>query len=403
MVPVMFPEAVGIRDMGTVQGFIRKTSPAALRTYCDARSITLPNDFDWTRPHPPLGKAFIAAIDKLPEQDRMRLRNDAERLTEMTDERGQAALTNVVKGRIAFDQLDGAHDRAVWAFLNTPIEFGHAEQARLADEQRRKKMWDGWVAMPDLVLKRDAESLAAFKGNIRQTFNSQHVHVDVFDRDQRSTGGVRVPVVQIVIYRDGLPTDDLVFRQQDELVRQSRRPVLEASLIYDSEGGIVEVVASDRETREELVRSMARDLMGFDLKGNRLPFKKYSLDGLLKAHSFPTDAADGIAGVEVRSLRLMPMDDQGERVTLETSAKAQRTIWEMSESRFGKANPLSGEFVCTQARLAISFHPAKPGGRGKIVSLMITMPHSCSLRDQTAREQVIGEKYLKAWNLLVDA
>ena len=388
----------------STRGFIRHTSRDALRSYFDKRGLTLPDDFDWTKSQPAIGKDLIALVGKLSESDRDRLNTDAERLTEMTDEPGQAALTNVIKGQAAFECLVSAHDRAVWAFLNMPTEFGHAEQSRFADERRRKKMWDGWVAMPDLVLKRDDKSLAVFKNSIRDQFGSHHVHVDIFDRDRRIAGGKRVPIVQIVIYRDGLPTDDLAFgTTKDELVRRSRRPVLEAALTYEPEGGVVECVASDRETREELLRGMARDLMGIDLKGNRLPFKKYRLEGLLKPHSFPTDDADGIASVEVRSLRLMPMDDQTERVFLETAAKSTRTIWEMARSHFGATDPLAGGFVCTQARLAIGFHPAKSGGRGKVISLVITMPHSCNLGDHTAREQMIGEKYLQTWKLLQDA
>ena len=389
--------------MELIQSFARKTSPAALRSYCDARHIIFPDDLDWTKPHPAFGNAFIAAAAELAEDVRSRLHGDVEQIAQLTDEPGQAALLHVVRGQPAFEEIEVAHDRAVWAFVNARIDFEHALHARSADEHRRKKMWDGWVAMPDLVVKRDVEAITAFKNNVRQKFGTRNVHVDVFDRDRRIAGGKRVAVVQITIYRDGVLTDDLVFGGADELVRQSRRTVVEASVIYDLEEGVVEAVGPDRETRDELVRSMARDLMGIDLKGNKLPFKKYRLDGLMAAQTFPTEAVDGIAGVEVRSLRLMPIDDLSERIVLETSAKATRTIWDMARSRFGATNPLSGEFVCTQARLAIKFHPSKSGGRGKVVSLVITMPHSCSLREQTAKEQVVGEKYLKAWDLLVDA
>ena len=34
-------------------------------------------------------------------------------------------------------------------------------------------------------------------------------------------------LIQIVVYSEGQPTDDLAFGQQDELVRRSRRPVVE--------------------------------------------------------------------------------------------------------------------------------------------------------------------------------
>lgn len=387
--------------MSSTRGFIRRTSRDALRSYFDKRNLRLPDDFDWTEPQPALGKALIAAIETMSDVDRTRFNIDAERVTDMADEPGQAALTNIVTDE-TFNNLKSAYDRALWVFLDVPKKFARAEQVRYADERRLKKMWDGWVAKPDLVLNRDEQSLNLFKEEIRKQFGSHHVHVDVFDRNRRVSGGSIVPVVQIAIYRDGQPTDDLAFGPEDELVRRSRRPVLEAALTYDSDSGTVEVVAGDRETREELLRCVVRDLMGIELKGNKLPFKKYRLDVLLKPHDFPTDLDDEISGVEVRSLRLMPMDEQTERVILETGAKSTRTIWDMARSHFGSADPLASGFACTQARLSIRFKPVN-GGRGKVISLAITMPHSCNLGDHTSKEQMIGEKYLNRWNLLQDA
>ena len=108
----------------------------------------MPDEIDWTKTQP--GMDIIAAIDQLSEDDRTRLNNDAERLTDMTDEPGQTALSDLIQGQPGFDLLVSAHDRAIWAFLNAPTEFGHAEQSRYADEKRLKKMWDGSrVAMPN--------------------------------------------------------------------------------------------------------------------------------------------------------------------------------------------------------------------------------------------------------------
>ena len=41
--------------------------------------------------------------------------------------------------------------------------------------------------------------------------------------------------------------------------------------------------------------------------------------------------------------------------------------------------------------------------RGRTLPLTITMPHGCNLKDQTEREQLIGEKYLREWGILRDA
>ena len=173
-------------------------------------------------------------------------------------------------------------------------------------------------------------------------------------------------------------------------------------MTYEPATGVIEVVASDRESRSEMAQFLARDLLGVEFRDEKVPMRHYDLAVLLAPHSFPTDVEDGIERVEVRQLRLMPIDAVGERVTLECLSKADRNIWTMADARLGPGNPLSGGWVATQAKLAIKFH-RKPGARrGRTLPLTITMPHGCNLKDQTEEEQVIGEKYLRRWGILVD-
>ena len=174
-------------------------------------------------------------------------------------------------------------------------------------------------------------------------------------------------------------------------------------MTYEPETGVIEVVANDRESREDMVRFLARDLLGIEFQQERLPFRQYDLSVLLQPHDFPSDSKDGIAAVEVKSLRLMPIDSVGERVTLECLRKADRSIWDMARERFGGSDPLQSGWVITQAKLAIRFHPTAGSKRGRTLPLTITMPHGCNLKDQTEREQLVGERYLRRWGILHDA
>jgi hypothetical protein len=123
---------------------------------------------------------------------------------------------------------------------------------------------------------------------------------------------------------------------------------------------------------------------------------------LQRPFAFPTDAADGIESVRVNQLRLMPLDSVGERITIESMRQASRTIWDMARERFGANDPLAGGWVATQAKLTIRFHPDAESKRGRTLPLSITMPHGCNLKDQTEREQMIGDKYLRRWGILRD-
>jgi hypothetical protein len=198
----------------------------------------------------------------------------------------------------------------------------------------------------------------------------------------------------VSVYREGHPDDFLEF-VDGTLDRRARRPVFEAALTYEPATGVIEVVAKDRESRPDLVRLFVRDLLATEFQEERLPLRRLDLAMLKRPFGFDNDAENGIQSVRVCHLRLMPLDAQGERVTLECMRDAEGSVWQMAEKRFGDADLLRGGWIVTQARLSIRFHPDAGASRGKTLPLTITMPHGCDLKDRTERERLIGEKYLR--------
>jgi hypothetical protein len=385
--------------MAKLRTLFRRASPEALQAYFQHRGVKLPADFDWTTTESARFKQLLEIVEEMNVTERARLEADAEQIVPMAEEAGQTALGNVVTDTPAYQNIESAHDRALFVFLNDLQAFRQAEDIRYLDEKRRGRMWTGFVLVPDLLIKRDPETLEVFQQTLRNHFKLDKVHVELFDRVRRTFDGGEHPMIQITIYREGALTDDLAFDGPD-LVRRPRRPVLEAAITFEPGTGVVEVVARDKEIREALVRHTSRDLLGIDFKNSKLPLKRYDLTVLMKPHAFAVDAADGIDYVKVRALRLMPIDDSSERVTLECTDQSDRTIWDMAELRFGNTNPLRSGFVCTKATLAIKFHPKADARRGRTMQLDVTMPHGCNLKERTSNEQMIGEKYLRRWGLL---
>ena len=389
--------------MASVTSFIRNLPASSLRAYFDHTGIVPPTPVNWDAEEPEVIRGALRAVDEMTDEERARVVNDGERVSAMADDAGQIALYSVIEDRSVLDCRANGHDRAFWLFLNEPILFRHAEEVRYTDEKRRGRSWDGFIAPPNLDIRRDPVSLDAFKASLRAHFGSNNAHVDIFERCRPTFDGEDSDLVQIAIYREGLPDDFLAFDGGGALVRRVRRPVYEAALTYEAATGVIEVVASERESREEIVRLMARDLLGIDYQNQKVPLRRYELAILLRPFAFVTDPADGIESVEVKQLRLMPIDDVGERVTLECLRKADRTIWSMAADHFGAGDPLAGGWVATQAKLTIKFHPKGDAKRGRTLPLTITMPHGCNLKDQTEEEQLIGEKYLRRWGILRDA
>ena len=56
----------------------------------------------------------------------------------------------------------------------------------------------------------------------------------------------------------------------------------------------------------------------------------------------------------------------------------------------------------TQAHLVVRFKPVLGVKGPRSLPVTISLPHRCDLRDRTQREQMIGRKYFRIWNLVRD-
>ncbi|MBK5911437.1 hypothetical protein CCR85_08030 [Rhodothalassium salexigens] len=387
--------------MTALSAFLRKTPGEALREYFDRPEIGLPTEFEWPASDADLSGPLLAALDKMSRVQRDRISNDAERVHGLSDEPGQAAIYSV-EDPAFLDGLANPHARSLWMFLNAQDRFRHAEEVRFTEDRRRGRMWAGYMTDAGCVVQRDASARQAFVSAIKAFSGAAHVHADIFDRVRTTHEGDECDLVQVTIYREGRPDDLLRFDDRGALVRQAYRPVFEAAVTYEPATGGIEVIANDKVTRIEIVRAAVTHLFNIEFNENRLPLRCYDLSVLLGPYDFPADEEDGIEGVEVRELRLMPIDDSSRRVTLENMARADGTIWSMADETFGDRTPLRDGFVITRAKLAVKLAKRPGGDRRRTLTLSITWPHGCDLKDRTATEQMIGEKYLRRWGILVD-
>jgi hypothetical protein len=385
-----------------LSAFLRKTPGEALREYFDRPEIGLPTEFDWSVPEAELSKPLLGAIEKMSRVQRDRISNDAERVHALSDEPGQAAIYSVADDPAFLDGLANPNARSLWMFLNAQDRFRHAEEVRFTEDRRRGRMWAGYMTDAGCVVQRDAVARHAFISAIKEFSGAAHAHVDIFDRVRTTHEGDECDLVQVTIYREGRPDDLLRFDDKGSLVRQAYRPVFEAAVTYEPATGGIEVIANDKVTRGEIVKATVTHLLGIAFKENRLPLRCYDLSVLLTPYDFPVDPEDGIEGVEVRELRLMPIDDSSRRVTLENMARADGNIWSMADEMFQERTPLRDGFVITRAKLAVKLAKRPGGDRRRTLTLSITWPHGCDLKDRTATEQMIGEKYLRRWGILVD-
>lgn len=399
--------------MTSIASFFRKTPLDRLHDYFTQIPFPSLPPIDWSKPETEVIEPLIKAVDAMGDAERQRVVLDAARVAALATEAGQTALRSVVRDRAAFDELEGFNNRSLWVFLRDYPRFCMAEEVLYNDERRRGRSWSGFEVEKDCAVRKDAASVADFTAAIRERFDTPHAHVDIFDRHRVLLDDLECDLVQIAIYREGAAEDVLGFDEASKIARRVVRPVFEAAMTYEPATGVVEVVAGSRKDRVDLTRLMAKHLLGIDFEEKYVPLREYDLSVLLKPYSFPTDPEDGIESVTVRELRLLDSGEPGERIDLLSPKDARRNIWDMARHRIclgadeagASAFPseFSGEtpdWAISRAVINVRFRPAAGGGRGKSLTLTVTMPHGCDLKDMTPHERLIGEKYLRRWNIL---
>ena len=382
--------------------FIRKIPRASLKVYFEEKPHSVAEVVNWDDEQADPVKPLLKAVNEMTDAELAMLRIDAERIHEMTDEIGQRAIFSVVSDDDidTYLALESNHDRALFVFLRTPNAFRHAEDIRYADEYRKGRMWDGFLGPTDLPVSRDQQHVADFEKKVTDYFRTGgSLKVEIFNRTRSDLEYDAMDLVQVMIYREGLPDSYLAFENSD-LVTKVRRPVNEMVLTYEATTGSIEVIADGKECREELAKLFSATLLQSPLdEAQRVPLKKYDISKLLQPCDFPTDPEDGIEIVKVMMLELKPYDN-GNKVRLTVTAKETKTIHDVSYEWFSSHDPLRTGFLVAKAKLSIRFKPDSINRRGKTLPVEITWPNGCDLKGKTAKEQLIGDKYLKRWGLL---
>jgi hypothetical protein len=387
--------------MASFSPFIRKTSASLRKALSEHLGLSMPDDVDWADPGLKFANAMTKAIDAISGGSQTEAVAATERLTALADEVGDLAMSSCWPDVSEQPTLAGIQDRAIWLFINHPDNFRRAEEACFIDGRRRSSRFDARVLSEGLEVLRTNESRTSFQNALKGIISDGRVLADIFERNRRGFDGTEYRVVQVTVYAEQRLHTSLEF-QQEELKNVSRRPVLSAALTYEPETGTLEVAANTKTIRDALISEFAAHLVDRSTPVMDLGPRRYDLQHLRKPFGFPTDATDRIAEVRLRSLRLMPHGDADQRLTLEVGQVSKKSIWEVAEAQFHERNPLNGGWLITSANLAVTFLPTGAARRGKTISLTITQPNGCDLKDRTELEQMIGNKYLKQWGILVE-
>ena len=383
--------------MPIVRKFIRHSSPKGLKAYFEHQGIDI-LDIDWRQEGSTVIKQILRSADCLSKEQKVRLKIDAERISQMTDELGQQSLLSMVDEREQLEKIDNPYDCACWVYLHHPGVFRRAQDMHYADGYRGKRR--NWTPFdgPKAKMRLLPESMDAFKSKVAvQLGLGQNLWVDRFHRKRTGDDGVAHELIQFMIYQEDLPRNDLAF-EGSQLVAQIRRPVREMALTYEAATGRIEIVAKTLAHRKILAETFAKYVLGASQQLVMVPAKRFDLSVLTSPCVFDTDIEDRIERVDVVQLRVHA-PQMAKMLTLESDNVTQKCIAASNTRLFG-SNATFGLCTINKAKITTIFHPEGRGRRGQRISFTIAEPSTCNLTDHTERERLIRDKYLARWGLV---
>ena len=385
--------------MANLHHFLRSVSPNDLRQHLEQSGIPVPANLNWDASAEEFSKGFLKAVEQLSEQDLVQLLADIDRITDMTDEVGQAALLSLVDWRERLKAMDSAYHRAHWLYRELREAFRQAEEIRYADEnQNAQRLWDGFVGPRCVDLKTDPKTMEQFKSILIKELTADRLHIELFGRIRTRAGEPDRDIWQLTVYSADVPIDEIVFATVG-VKNQARKPVRETAIVYEPSSGTIEIVGRIKAIREKIACLFAEKLLGIEISGERLPPRRVDLSPLLDPHNFTVDPKDRIARVK---LTMLTVSTFGGTLTqrFEVPFSDDKTLHEVLDEEHGAGNPLRKRLRPWMARIEIQFEPENGRKSGKKINVILCAPKRCNLRGKTEKERLLLNRYLKAWGLL---
>ena len=362
-------------------------------------------DLDWQALSETEIEPVFAAWQGMPEAEQVEVQLVLQDVNELADERGLNVLVEEVQRRASdrmgeLAALEGRHDKAMWVYLNVPQAFGEAAIFARADALAAGRYWVRRNSLPkrtvtvDDALRRSlADALTAYYWPAQM--RGRHCHVEYY---RRANG-----TEYFFTYLDDYPDSHIVFDDAGRIEKRADRYAFTNVFAYGPQDGALELYAQGgRQVIDPLQALFCKAVLDLDV-GPIDPAKPaFNLDHLKdRGVPLPTDPADRIAKVQVRSLRFEIVGAPRRRITLDADPQSYPgDIYQMIE-RYLNADhlPLS-QLRVIHVRFHVTFIN-EGNGRAKGLTFNVGL-HSCDLKSETDEMRAIGERCLKRWGITHD-
>ena len=294
------------------------------------------------------------------------------------------------------EPMESRYDKAIWTFMNRPVVWDAAVRFAKADTLWGGRSWVKRGNMPAAEPKADAETLRTFQEAMSAFYRDRqgrghHCKVEHFSRGSDHH--------YYFVYLSDYADTYINFDDAGHFQRTPERRAFEIVFAYDRNSCTLEMYAKGgRKVVEPLQRIFSRIILDEALPAEEPGIHPYQLDGLMdRSFSFPTDPEDGIEEVRLHALRLSILGRRRGRITLEPDPEDGRDrVYEMLEDDLNRRRLPKSILHVTKATINFKLNG---NGHGRSLTFDVTYPNGCTLKSKREDQRLLGEKYLKRWDI----
>lgn len=301
-----------------------------------------------------------------------------------------AHFPNIQREKLIEQRAENNDERALLAYINYADEFDdYYSRANIESSAVKELTLPKSVPLSEITDEKVQAFEPKVQGVYRQSYKGEQCKIKIF-RDDKS--------IILRAYLEDLPTRDTAFIKGKLDEKRTRKPVFDAIFIYKPELNLLGVRAiGGKGMVSELQRLFCEYLLG--IKNINTEEQRYKIPPLkdVMALNLVADATDGIDRVYLKSIRLKDKGvphkiyiDVGGRAQYAGTETIQQILKELTLDQNSAWEPES-------IKITVVFRQYGEKGRRKQVSVTITPPNTCDLKNRPQDDVV--RKLLKDWGL----
>lgn len=346
------------------------------------------------------------AWQRLPEPARRDVHVKLRDVQELADDKGMKAVVEAIRAHYPdrlweFNSCGNRANKALWFRLHFPDLFDQAVLFAQADALAAGRYFVRRNTLPKQRPVVTPEVATTLEAALREYYWSQEMRgercrVEHYTRPDGNE--------YFFAYLDDWPDAPLAFTDDGELGPLSARYAFSVLFVFCPQDGSLELVAKGPQAIQyPLQRAFCRAVLGIDVEPADPLRPVYDLSVLLDPDfTFPTDPRDHVEQIRLKKIELGQLDANREvdaRWVKFNRRIGPRRALEIVQEELACRGLKRADVYVKRASLEFRFLPWGDDRAGKM-SVNITVPNTCDLKDKPEPMQAVCDRCFKAWGIL---